>query len=265
MKLRAGMRTDVCRRLTAAAAAIATLATGAIAVAPQAAAAPAVTLVPNRIIGFSAHAGLYGWGATTMRDGSVLIGDYWNQRVRALRDRRHVPRRVHPERRVPADPAPIAVRPRGRSRQRRRLHGRHRPPPGRPVLRDRRLPEQLRGQNGVSGNTPGKFQYPSRVAVRNGYVYISDTWANRIVVYTPDRHRRGVVRSGRRGPPTASSSNPARSTSTRTVCSTSPITATSGSRSSASTRPRRSSFVRKFGSKYNAAIAVAARRRGDPR
>ena len=40
---------------------------------------PVVT--PVRIIGGPGHAGLYGWGAATMSDGSVLIGDYWNYRV----------------------------------------------------------------------------------------------------------------------------------------------------------------------------------------
>jgi sugar lactone lactonase YvrE len=29
----------------------------------------------------SGHAGLYAWGAATMPDGSVIIGDYWNRRV----------------------------------------------------------------------------------------------------------------------------------------------------------------------------------------
>lgn len=41
----------------------------------------AVTLTPVRQIGGTGHAGLYGWGAATMRDGSVLIGDYWNYRI----------------------------------------------------------------------------------------------------------------------------------------------------------------------------------------
>ena len=44
-------------------------------------AAVTVSLTPVRTIGSSGHAGLYGWGAATMSDGSVLIGDYWNYRV----------------------------------------------------------------------------------------------------------------------------------------------------------------------------------------
>jgi DNA-binding beta-propeller fold protein YncE len=35
--------------------------------------------VPTPVI--SSHAGLYAWGAATMPDGSVIIGDYWNHRV----------------------------------------------------------------------------------------------------------------------------------------------------------------------------------------
>lgn len=45
------------------------------------AAAPTVQLTPVRIVGGPGHAGLYGWGAATMSDGSVLFGDYWNYRV----------------------------------------------------------------------------------------------------------------------------------------------------------------------------------------
>jgi hypothetical protein len=39
------------------------------------------------------------------------------------------------------------------------------------------------GQNGVSGTGAGLFEYPSRVAVRDGRVYIVDTWSHRIVAY----------------------------------------------------------------------------------
>lgn len=42
---------------------------------------PTPTITPVRIIGGPGHAALYGWGAATMSDGSVLIGDYWNYRV----------------------------------------------------------------------------------------------------------------------------------------------------------------------------------------
>src|SRR5438132_1164295 len=46
----------------------------------------ATTLVPAAVGTFptpfvSGHAGLYAWGAATMPDGSVIVGDYWNHRV----------------------------------------------------------------------------------------------------------------------------------------------------------------------------------------
>jgi tripartite motif-containing protein 71 len=41
----------------------------------------AVSFTSVRTIGGPGHAGLYGWGADTMADGTVLVGDYWNLRV----------------------------------------------------------------------------------------------------------------------------------------------------------------------------------------
>src|SRR3712207_2267510 len=48
---------------------------------PAAVSADRVSMSPIGVIGQSGHAGLYGWGAATMCDGDVLIGDYWNFRV----------------------------------------------------------------------------------------------------------------------------------------------------------------------------------------
>lgn len=42
----------------------------------------AVSLTPVRIVGGPGHAGLYGWDTATMRDGSVVVTDYWNMRVK---------------------------------------------------------------------------------------------------------------------------------------------------------------------------------------
>jgi tripartite motif-containing protein 71 len=59
-------------------------AAGTAAVAPQALAGPAVNPTPLSTLPtpfVSGHAGLYGWGAATMPDGSVIVGDYWNHRV----------------------------------------------------------------------------------------------------------------------------------------------------------------------------------------
>jgi tripartite motif-containing protein 71 len=56
---------------------------GTAAIAPQALAGPGVNPTPlGSPIPFTAgHAGLYAWGAATMPDGSVIIGDYWNHDV----------------------------------------------------------------------------------------------------------------------------------------------------------------------------------------
>lgn len=43
--------------------------------------AATVALTPVATIGAPGHAGLYGWGAATMSDGSVVVSDYWNLRV----------------------------------------------------------------------------------------------------------------------------------------------------------------------------------------
>src|SRR5947207_9255526 len=63
-----------------------TTGTLAAALAVQPAPAAADTLGPTpaavRLVGGPGHAEMYGWGATTLLDGSVLIGDYWNFRVR---------------------------------------------------------------------------------------------------------------------------------------------------------------------------------------
>jgi DNA-binding beta-propeller fold protein YncE len=54
-----------------------------VAAAPASAASAAWNPKQVATIGGSAsgHAQLYGWGAATMKDGSVIIGDYWNHRV----------------------------------------------------------------------------------------------------------------------------------------------------------------------------------------
>jgi tripartite motif-containing protein 71 len=56
---------------------------GTAAVAPQALAAPVLnpTALGSPIPFTAGHAGLYAWGAATMPDGSVIVGDYWNHDV----------------------------------------------------------------------------------------------------------------------------------------------------------------------------------------
>jgi tripartite motif-containing protein 71 len=54
---------------------------GAVELPAPPAGAATIGLTPVRVVGGRGHAGLYGWGADTMSDGSVIISDYWNYRV----------------------------------------------------------------------------------------------------------------------------------------------------------------------------------------
>ncbi|KAA3636491.1 MAG: hypothetical protein DWP92_09465, partial [Armatimonadetes bacterium] len=146
-------------------------------------------LVPVRTVGFSGHAGLYGWGAATMRDGSVLIGDYWNKRVlRYSTAEGSLGDLIGPvpfiQNNVFADPTS------------------HQSPYGLAVDpdngdvyladTDRRQIDRYSetgtyigsyGTDGVSNSSPGNFEYPSRVAIHDHRMYVADSWANSIVVY----------------------------------------------------------------------------------
>ena len=144
------------------------------------------------------HAQLYGWGAATMLDGSILMGDYWNMRVqRAV---------LNPDGSVASlDPAFI-------SNQGFKA-GQHQAPYGlavNPVSGDIYLADtDRRGIDvydpsgsfllewGTQGDGPNRFQYPSRVAVRSdGRVYVADTWANQIVVDSVDTSSGNVTELG---------------------------------------------------------------------
>ncbi|RLE22293.1 MAG: hypothetical protein DRJ50_07890, partial [Actinobacteria bacterium] len=152
-------------------------------------AADPFNLVFERTIGESGHAGLYGWGAATMRDGSVLIGDYWNKRVLRYNTDGSL-----------VDPVPFIQNnswPDPTSHQSPYGLGVD-PDTGDVYLADtdRRQIDRYDeagtyigsyGQDGVSSDAPGHFRYPSRVAVHGGFFYVSDTWANRLVVYATNR------------------------------------------------------------------------------
>ena len=151
--------------------------------ASKASAISAPSPVPLRSVGSSGHAEMYGWGATTMLDGSVLIGDYWNFRVRhfavdgtLLGDFINNP----------------GFQP-----------GQHQAPYGLavdPVTGDVYMADTDRYtvdkyaadgtflmEFGSQGSAADQFLYPSRVAVgADRRVYVVDTWANKIKVFTPN-------------------------------------------------------------------------------
>jgi DNA-binding beta-propeller fold protein YncE len=137
-------------------------------------------------IGHHGHAGLYAWGAATLPDGSVLIGDYWNLRIMhyakdgtllsPLRTgwvsttapafaRRYTPFGMA----VDALNGWVYVADTNNSRvERYDVNGNY------------------LATFGSHGSGPGQFEYNSRVAIAsNGDVYVSDAYLNKIEVWVP--------------------------------------------------------------------------------
>jgi len=164
-----------------AAAAPAAFPASAAAAAPAAALAAPVTMTPERTVGGPGHAGLYGWGMATMRDGSVLAGDYWNYRVThwnkngspvgdgvLIANKGHGPTQHYA-------PYGLAVDPRN----------------GDIFMADTDKytvdvyseTGEFRRTWGSKGTGVNKYLYPSRVAVSStGRVYVADTWDHTIVM-----------------------------------------------------------------------------------
>jgi DNA-binding beta-propeller fold protein YncE len=144
-----------------------------------------ITMVPQDPIGGSGHAGLYGWGAATMKDGSVLVGDYWNMRVLRFTE-------------DGANPTVFINNPGFGAEQHLSPYGLAVDPDTGDVYMadtDRRQVDRYSstgqylnslGTNGVVGETPSTLRYPSRVAVHDGLVFVADTWAHRISVWAPN-------------------------------------------------------------------------------
>jgi DNA-binding beta-propeller fold protein YncE len=164
-----------------------------IATAPASQAAPAapdpvaMNTVPNPPV--DGHAGLYGWGAATMNDGTILISDYWNLRVRRYDTNGdpvggtsacpgcfidnpgfEVGKNQAPYG-LAVDPADGAVYMADTDRYRINKYDSN----GNFLL--------SWGTQGVpAASTPHRFQYPSRVAVApDGTVWVADTWSNVLV------------------------------------------------------------------------------------
>ena len=150
--------------------------------APTGALAPApIRTIPTPFI--SGHAGLYGWGATTLLDGSVLIGDYLNYRVAhyakdgtPLPDFYNNPGFAANQMQIPygmgTDPNTGAVYICD-------------------TIRGRILKASASGNYIMSWGTRGvgvnKYSYPSRAAVASdGRVFIADTWEHMIVIVRVD-------------------------------------------------------------------------------
>ncbi|HEY3240547.1 MAG TPA: NHL repeat-containing protein [Acidimicrobiia bacterium] len=164
----------------------ATLLASGLEVATWSPAGAAVTATPIRQIGGPGHAGLYGWGAATLNDGSVLIGDYWNFRILhfsisgtnlgALVDKNT--KGVGPTQHQ--SPYGIGVDPVTNDIYFGDVDG------GKTVDKYDATGRYLLswGGNGVGR---GKFQYPSYIAVGSDRrVYVADQWEHNVVAHNPD-------------------------------------------------------------------------------
>lgn len=133
-------------------------------------------ITPVRVVGGPGHAALYGWGAATMPDGSVLVTDYWNFRVQHFekdgtlrgtaiaRDNRHL------------SPYDVAVDPRNGAM----FIG--------DVDRDFNVDKyRADGTYERSFGGPSTFLYPAYLDVdSNGRVAVADSRGHKIVVYNGD-------------------------------------------------------------------------------
>ena len=134
------------------------------------------------------HAQMYGWGAATLPNGDVLMGDYWNYRIQRAS--------------INSDGTVASVNQNFINNQGFQP-GQHQAPYGIGVDpqegyiymadTDRYTIDMYRPNGefvfewGSQGTGLNKYLYPSRVAVRSdGRVYVNDTWANRIAVVDVD-------------------------------------------------------------------------------
>jgi DNA-binding beta-propeller fold protein YncE len=130
------------------------------------------------------HAQMYGWGAATLPNGDVLMGDYWNYRIQKAT--------------LNQDGSVASVNPTFISHPGFQA-GQHQAPYGIGVdpqdgyiyfADTDRYTVDMYDQNGnyimewgSQGAGVNKYLYPSRIAVRSdGQVYVNDTWSNQLVV-----------------------------------------------------------------------------------
>jgi tripartite motif-containing protein 71 len=132
------------------------------------------------------HAGLYAWGAATMPDGSVIVGDYWNGRVlHYAQDGSPLGvlfSIVQPGEPVTPNTAPygLAVGADGTV-----YVGTYYIDPKIPSVVQRWIPDQQGGYTQGSPITYAGFRYPSRVAIANdGSIFVADMQADKIFVFS---------------------------------------------------------------------------------
>ncbi len=134
------------------------------------------------------HAQMYGWGAATLPNGDVLMGDYWNYRIQKAT--------LNPDGTIASINPTFISNPGFQPGQHQAPYGIGVDPRnGNIYFADTdRYTVDMYDQNGnyimewgSQGSGVNKYLYPSRVAVRSdGQVYVNDTWSNQIVVVNVD-------------------------------------------------------------------------------
>ncbi len=167
--------TAISRRALGAGALVA--AASAYGVSP--ASASTISPIFERFIGGKGHAGLYAWGMCTLRDGTILVGDYWNYRVMRfaadgtamgvfIDNRGNGPTQYYTPYGIGQDPATGEIFIADTDRYQIDVYS--------------ETGTYLRSW-GAKGTGPGKFLYPSRVVVNSvGTVFVADTWDHTIVM-----------------------------------------------------------------------------------
>ncbi len=170
--------------------AVVALATAAALAGTTGSSAAVLSATSTITIGGSATAQVYAWGAATMPDGSVLLGDYWNLRIvhYTAAGSQASPFVFAGKAGFGAGHQPGTIRYLRRHQQRqgcrRRLHDRGQPLQREHVQPDGNFHHQL-------GQQPGRasvnFDYPSQCAVNpvNGKLYISNQWGQSMVILDP--------------------------------------------------------------------------------
>jgi DNA-binding beta-propeller fold protein YncE len=153
--------------------------------------ASAITPIPVDSIpspAINGHAGVYAWGAATMPDGSVIVGDYWNGRVlHYAMDGAELGvlfSIVQPGAPVTSNTAPygLAVDDDGVV-----YVGTYYIAPKIPSVVQRWAPNGSGDYQQIAPITYPGFKYPSRVAIADdGRIYVSDMQANKIFVFHHD-------------------------------------------------------------------------------